>query len=66
MPAGLVIWLFANIGINGSSILEDGVELYIPFEGLVDMEQELSLIHIFPLAKKNNNTHKISGNISFA
>ena len=35
MPAGLVIWLFANIGINGSSILDLIVNFLDPFARLM-------------------------------
>ncbi len=38
MPAGLVIWLFANIGINGSSILDLIVNFLDPFARLMGLD----------------------------
>lgn len=38
MPAGLVIWLFANIGINGSSILDLIVSFLDPFAQLMGLD----------------------------
>jgi len=38
MPAGLVIWLFANIGINGSSILDLIVSFLDPFARLMGLD----------------------------
>lgn len=38
MPAGLVIWLFANIGVNGSSILDLIVNFLDPFARLMGLD----------------------------
>lgn len=38
LPAGLVIWLFANIGINGSSILDLIVNFLDPFARLMGLD----------------------------
>lgn len=38
MPAGLVIWLFANIGINGRSILDLIVNFLDPFARLMGLD----------------------------
>ena len=38
LPAGLVIWLFANIGINGTSILDLIVNFLDPFARLMGLD----------------------------
>ena len=56
----MIIFIFQNqetkenIDSNAISILESNLELYIPFEGLVDMEQERKRLEEEKIEASNN------------
>ena len=60
-PAGLVIWLFANIGIDGTSILSLIANFLDPFASIMGLDGYILTAFIFGIPAKRNKRIKNRG-----